>query len=149
MDPRVRPTALLVEDGKILIVEQRVSECLARQWCLPGGTVQRGETLKQCLLREVKEETGLEVEIERLLYVCDRIEPDVHVLHITFAVRRVGGELRVGEEPEATAYPIHSLRMVALEDLCDYGFDSTFRNLAEAGFPDGGTYRGRVSSIGL
>jgi len=149
MEPKVRATALLVEDGEMLIVEQQVSRCLAREWSLPGGTVQRGETLQECLLREVKEETSLEVEVERLLYVCDRIEPDVHVVHITFAVRRAGGELRVGAEPEATAYPIHSVRMVALEDLCDYGFDSTFRDLAKAGFPEGGTYRGRVSSIGL
>jgi ADP-ribose pyrophosphatase YjhB (NUDIX family) len=149
METTVRPTAVLIEDGKMLLLAQRVSRDLARQWSLPGGALRPGETIEQCLLREVAEETGLQVEIQRLLYLCDRITSDGHVVHITFLVRRVGGEPKLGAEPEPTAHPIRDLRLVPLSELCDYGFRPRFRKLAEAGFPDGGTYRGPASAIGL
>jgi hypothetical protein len=72
-----------------------------------------------------------------------------HVVHITFAVKRVGGELQLGIEPEAWANPIQSVRMVPLSELHAYGFSERFCELARLGFSDGGTYRGNVANIGL
>jgi ADP-ribose pyrophosphatase YjhB (NUDIX family) len=149
MTPVVRATAVLVEKGRILLVQQRVSELATRTWSLPGGAVQSGESLERCLVREVKEETGLDIAVERLLYVCDRIEQGAHVVHISFAVRRTGGALTLGAEPEPGANPIGDVKMVPLSSLGEYGFSERFRELAEAGFPDSGSYRGPVSNIGL
>ena len=149
MNPKVRATAVLIENGHILLTEQKVSESLSRSWSLPGGGLEIGETLEQCIIREMKEETGLDVAVERLLYVCDRIMDHRHIVHITFAVRRVGGELQVGVEPEAWANPIKSVRMVPLSKLCQCGFSERFCALAKADFPDSGTYQGAVSTIGL
>ena len=149
MTPKVRATAVLVEDGRILLVEQAVTRSLPRRWSLPGGRVEAGETLAECLVREVREETGLEVETGRLLYACDRIVDGAHVVHITLEVRRTGGQLETGKEPEAGASPIRSVRMVPLASLGEYGFSETFRRLAREGFPDSGTYRGSVENIGL
>ena len=147
--PKIRATAVLIENGHILLTEQRVSESLSRGWSLPGGTLEIGETLEKCVVREVKEETGLDVAVERLLYICDRIMDRRHVVHITFAVRRVGGELQLGSEPEAGASPIKSVRMVPLSELRQCGFSERFCALAKAGFPNGGTYQGAASNIGL
>ncbi len=146
---KVRATAVLIEDGNILLVEQRVAESLARGWSLPGGTLEFGETLQECIVREMKEETGLDVAIERLLYVCDRLQDERHVVHVTFAVRRVGGRLQLGAEPEADANPIESVEMVPLASLREYGFSQRFCELALAGFPGSGSYRGSVTNIGL
>ena len=145
--PKVRATAVLIEDERILLVQQRVDA--QRSWSLPGGTLLSGETLGDCLVREVREETGLDVTLDRLLYVCDRLDAARQVVHVTFAVRRVGGQVRVGAEPEPDAQPIQDVRFVPLDDLCDYGFSARFRGLARAGFPTGGTYQGPVSNIGL
>jgi len=145
--PKVRATAVLVEGERILLVEQRVSE--TRQWSLPGGTLEPGETLAECVVREVEEETGLQVAVDALLYVCDRIHQDRHVVHITFAVRRIGGMLKLGVEPESQAQPIRSVRMVPISDLSEHGFGPRFCALAADVFPDRGRYAGAVSNIGL
>ena len=144
--PKVRVTAVLIEKGHILLIEQRVTG--SRNWSLPGGALEAGETIGQCLCREVREETGLEVAPERLLYICDRIE-ESQIVHITFLVKRVGGRLTLGAEPEPTAQPIHDVQMVLLERLMAYGFSSRFVELARAGFPEAGSYQGLVESIGL
>jgi ADP-ribose pyrophosphatase YjhB (NUDIX family) len=145
--PKVRATAVLIENDQILLVQQRVDD--RRSWSLPGGTLESGETLGSCLVREVCEETGLDVVLDRLLYVCDRLDVGRQVVHVTFAVRRNGGQVRVGQEPESDAEPIHDVRFVPLDDLCDYGFSVRFRDLARTGFLTGGTYQGPVSNIGL
>lgn len=147
MDFRVRVAGVLVEEGNILLVRQLVNR--GRDWSLPGGRLEPGETLEQCLKREVREETGLEVRLNRLLYICDRMEPDRHTLHITVEVLRSGGSLSVGREPEADANPISDIRMVPVQTLSQYGFTDTFRDLAVNGFPDAGRYAGDIRNIGL
>ena len=149
MNPKVRATAVLIEEGRILLVEQRVTESLDRKWSLPGGTLEVGETLEECVIRETREEVGLDVAIDKLLYLCDRIVDERHVVHITFAVKRLGGDLQLGSEPEPGANPIRSVKMVPLALLGEYGFSECFCELAAAGFPDSGTYQGSVSNIGL
>jgi ADP-ribose pyrophosphatase YjhB (NUDIX family) len=145
--PKVRATAILIEDGRLLLVQQRVDD--VRHWSLPGGALEAGESLAACVTREVREETGLDVSADRLLYVCDRIEGGAHVVHITFLVHRVGGQLRVGREPETGANQIADVQMVPVASLVEYGFSQRFQELVESGFPGGGTYRGSVSNIGL
>jgi len=149
MNIKVRATGVLVENESILLVEQQVSEYLNRKWSLPGGTLEIGETLQECIIREMQEETGLDVAIDKLLYVGDRIEENRHVVHITFAVKRLGGCFQLGAESEPGAYPIKSIKMVPLKLLHEYGFEQRFCKLAEAGFPDSGTYKGVVANIGL
>ncbi len=147
MNPKVRATAVLIEDNRILLVEQRVSD--TRSWSLPGGTLEMGETLEACVVREVEEETGLTVRVDGLLYLGDRIEDGQHVVHITFAVERVGGRLQVGAEPEPGANPIYGVEMAPIGSLAEYGFDRRFRDLASAGFPGRGSFVGAVTHIGL
>ena len=128
---------------------RRYTESLRRSWSLPGGTLEFGETLEACVIREVKEETGLDIIVGKLLYVCDRILDERHIVHITFSVQRVGGSLHVGVEPEADANPIKNVKMVSLSNLREYGFSARFCELARANFLNSGTYQGLIHNIGL
>ena len=86
----VRVTGVVIEDGRILLLNQDTDA--GRSWSLPGGKVEEGETLAEALVREMREETGLDVEPGRLLYVCDYLPGNgTHVVHLTFEARRTGG----------------------------------------------------------
>jgi ADP-ribose pyrophosphatase YjhB (NUDIX family) len=67
--------AVVVQNGKVLLVKRKY-EPLAGQWSLPGGAVEIGETLEGCLVREMLEETGLEVSVGPVIEVFDRITRD-------------------------------------------------------------------------
>ncbi|MBB6172133.1 ADP-ribose pyrophosphatase YjhB (NUDIX family) [Nocardiopsis mwathae] len=146
MDTRV--TGLLVEDGQVLLLDQDTDG--PRRWSLPGGRVEEGETLGGALVREMREETGIDVEVGRLLYVCDHIVPEkgLHVIHMTFEVRRVGGAL--GEIAEGIdTRPIRGVEFVKTGDLPQLGFSERFAELVKNGFPGAGSYMGPKSAIGL
>lgn len=64
---QIRVTGILIENDEILLVQQKVSA--KRNWSLHGGRLECGETMQQGIVREMKEETGLDVEILRMLYV--------------------------------------------------------------------------------
>lgn len=67
-------------------------------WNLPGGGVESDETVSEGIMREVREETGLEVSVERLVGVYSK--PQKHEVVLTFEVRMVGGELTTTEESD-------------------------------------------------
>jgi ADP-ribose pyrophosphatase YjhB (NUDIX family) len=149
MHPKVRVSGILMKNNRILLVEQKVPESQNRGWSLPGGALECNESIEACLIREMAEESGLKVAVQELIYVCDRIEDGRHIVHITFFVQRIGGEIVCGIEPEKNAYPISDVRMVAVNKLREYGFSGIFQALAEKGFPNKGTYQGAISNIGL
>jgi hypothetical protein len=131
------------------LIDQIAATCAGGDPAALTGKVEEGEPLAAALVREMREETGLEVEPGRLLYVCDHLPSNgSHVLHLTFEALRVGGSLgdvAVGLDSR----PIRSVEFVSLADLPALGFGPRFVDLAIAGFPGAGSYMGPKSSIGL
>ena len=82
---------IIVESGKVLLTKRKDLEV----WCLPGGRVDEGESLAETAVREAREETGLEVEVTRLVGLYSEIGSwsDWHIA--SFAARVAGGELRL------------------------------------------------------
>lgn len=79
------------EEGKILLVNSPW-----RGWEYPGGLMEPGETFQECLHREVREETGVEIEITGFVGICKNIEKNI--VNIDFTARYVSGALTPSEE---------------------------------------------------
>jgi len=73
--PIVGVGAVIVRQGEVLIV-RRANPPLQNQWSIPGGMLDLGEKLRDGVAREVREETGLNVEVGPVLDVLDSIFPD-------------------------------------------------------------------------
>lgn len=88
--PRVRVAAVILVGDKIVLVRQQKGG--EQYYLLPGGGVKRGETLHDAILREVREETGLECRVQSPLLISDTIAPDGsrHLVNITFLATPVG-----------------------------------------------------------
>ena len=142
----IRITGMLIENNEILLVQQKLSD--KRNWSLPGGRLERGETLSQGLIREMKEETGLDVEIIRMLYLCDVAASSNTILHITFLIKRIGGEIELPSN-EFDENPIHDVKFVPISELVQYGFSEKFIQFIRDGFSNAGNYVGDKINIGL
>ncbi|KOP64804.1 DNA mismatch repair protein MutT [Bacillus sp. FJAT-18019] len=143
---QVRVTGILIEDERILLVKQSVSA--ERGWSLPGGRVEQGETLEEAMIREIQEETGLITKVTKLLYLCDKPDSSPSLLHITFLLERLAGELRLPSN-EYDLNPIGDVAMIPIRDLTAYGFSEKFMTIVLNGFPEAGSYQGLKSQIGL
>jgi len=91
--PRIRVAALIVIEGRVVLVRHRFGSSVYH--LLPGGGVDYRETLEDALIREVREETGLDVGLGPLLFVSDTIDPHGprHVVNLTFSATVVGGHV--------------------------------------------------------
>jgi mutator protein MutT len=143
----VRPTGILIENNRILLVKQYVTA--TRGWSMPGGKLEAGETIEQCLVREWKEETGLDIKVKELLYVTDRFRnSDTHVVHMTFLLERTGekpGEFEwTHHDPyvSGSSTPMREIKMTPIDGLTALGFSPTFQRLVKAGFRGRGSYKG-------
>ena len=143
---QIRVTGLLIEGTRLLLVKQKVGS--AREWSLPGGKAEAGEQLDEAIIRELYEETGLTTMVDKLLYVCDKTDCNPPVVHITFLLRRVAGEI-VLPTNEFDDNPISDVRFVEFTDLTQLGFSQKFMDLLENDFPNAGNYMGIKGNIGL
>lgn len=95
--------AIIADGGRVLLVE-RGHDPLKGVWSLPGGIVEVGEYLEDAVRREVREETGLDVEPVSVVEVFERIIPDrngrteYHYVLIDYLCRPTGGELRADSD---------------------------------------------------
>ena len=97
--PRLTVDAIILIKDSIVLIRRR-NPPFRGMWALPGGFVEYGETVEHAVRREVKEETGLDVEIERLVGVYsdpDR-DPRGHTVSVCFLCRPVGGCLKANTD---------------------------------------------------
>jgi ADP-ribose pyrophosphatase YjhB (NUDIX family) len=97
---RVRACGICIENDQVLMIGHRAILGENTFWSPPGGGVEVGEMAKDALKREFLEETGLEISVGKLLLMNEFVKLPLHGIELFFVVKRVGGELILGHDPE-------------------------------------------------
>jgi 8-oxo-dGTP diphosphatase len=108
-------TAIIPYSGNKILLIKRNTKPFVGYWALPGGRMDPGETIEQTIVREVKEETGLDVTIVSKVgeYVEKGIKDDVDYEYYPtcFAVKPVGGEIKKQDSE------IQEIKLFSLNEL--------------------------------
>lgn len=95
--------AVVFNEDKVLLV-LRGKPPAEKQWSIPGGCVELGETLQEAAEREITEETGIVIQAKKPIYTFDVIERDedgkirFHYVIVDLAADYVSGELKAGDD---------------------------------------------------
>lgn len=95
--------AIVLDHGQILMVK-RDRDPARGQWSLPGGRVELGESLHEAIVREVREETGIEIEVDGLCGITERIIRDddgdieYHYVIIDFYAKARSQDIKPGDD---------------------------------------------------
>ena len=113
--PRIRVAGILIENDKILLIQHYKNN--KKYWLIPGGGNDWGETAKEALIREYKEETNMDIEVDKFLFFSETISPNKerHVLNLFFKVHRNNKNdynIQLGNEEVLT-----DLKFVTKEEL--------------------------------
>lgn len=123
---RVRVCGLCIENRKVLLVNHHSLNEKGDFWSPPGGGMEFGQSAEENLKREFSEETGLNIEVEKFLFVHEYLSPPLHAIELIFKVKRVDGTVITGSDPELgdDEQIIKNVKFIPLKKLKELDKDS-------------------------
>lgn len=108
--------AFILNDNNELLLQKRAVPAEKDHWCIPGGRLEMFETLENAVIREAKEETDLDIEVIKLMGVCNHIikEENAHWVATSYLCKIKSGELKIMEPDKAS-----DMRWFSLDNLPD------------------------------
>jgi 8-oxo-dGTP diphosphatase len=116
---RIRVCGVCIEEGKILLLNHIGIRENSDFWCPPGGGLQFGETVEDCLKREFLEETNTEISVGKFLTVNEFVNPPLHAVELFYEVKIISGIPKKGFDPEMEEQIISDLRWFNLKEIKD------------------------------
>ncbi len=113
----IRYQGAIVHEGQLLLIRHHDQATDRSYWLFPGGGREAGESEEECVCREMQEETGLVVKVERLLMEQPATPGGVYRLRRTFLCAMIAGTAAPGYEPEDPGAAHHGIVEVGWFDL--------------------------------
>ena len=92
--PTVVAAAVIVHEGRVLLTKRTADQHLAGMWEFPGGKLEPDESTEEALVRECREECGIEVAVDQVIDVTFHRYPDKTVLLLFFRCACTGGDVQ-------------------------------------------------------
>jgi 8-oxo-dGTP diphosphatase len=119
MNRIIRYQGAIIQDDQLLLIQHREHASGRTYWVLPGGGREVGESEEDCVRREMFEETGLKIAVERLLMEDADLPEGIYQRYKTYLCRVISGEAKPGYEPEEEAASWYAITQVRWFDLRD------------------------------
>lgn len=120
-NPKPTIDVVVYRDNKVLLVK-RGRKPFKGRWVFPGGFVEYGETVEEASVREVKEETGVDVRLAEILgvYSAPDRDPREHHVNVVFIGEYIAGDARGGDDAEEAEW--RDINSIAPDELAfDHG----------------------------
>lgn len=106
--------AAMVRDEKVLIAQREAGSHMEYRWEFPGGKLEHGETPEECIIREIKEELDMDIEVLDIYKVVKFAYKEKDILLLCYLCRIIGGE--------GKALECNDFKWVNREELVNYEF---------------------------
>jgi 8-oxo-dGTP diphosphatase len=114
---RVRAVGILIEADRLLLLKHQGLGPEGFIWSPPGGGVSFGETAEATVVKEFKEETHLDVEVIRFLFVNEHRDKIHHAIELFFEVKRISGTAILGSDPEMDEQILTEINYFSVQEL--------------------------------
>ena len=117
---RINGRAIIIENDEIILMIRRkiIKGIVNEYYAIPGGGKEDGETIEECVKREIKEEFNLDIEVKELLGI---VEDDKNIGYI-YNTNIIGGTLKLGGEEKEfnTKENYYEIRKINIKDIDKY-----------------------------
>jgi 8-oxo-dGTP diphosphatase len=126
---RIRVCGICVQEDKILLINHAGMNESGDFWSPPGGGLEFGETIEECLKREFLEETNCEISVGKFLIVNEFIGLPLHAIELFYEVKIINGTPTKGTDPEMELQIIKDLDWIAFEEIKKLSVNQVVQNL--------------------
>ena len=135
---RIRVSGILIQENRILMAQHHSLGEVGILWAPPGGGMNFGSCAEDNLIREFREETGIDIAVTGFLFVNEFLSPPLHAIELFFEVRQTGGTLITGKDPEMDEYGqvirrIAFLNQAEIDSIGSNKMHGIFRELGNFG----------------
>ncbi len=130
---------IIEKDGKVLMVQEKKKRCYGK-WNLPAGHLDPNETIIEGAIREIREETGCEVEATGIATVANKVMPDDVLVEIIFTTKIIKEEIKLNPEE------ILDIKWVNIDDILN-NMDEDLRDITFIKQPIQNMLDGKVASL--
>ena len=128
---RIRICGICVQDNKILLINHSGLSESNEFWSPPGGGLQFGETIEECLKREFLEETNTIILVGKFLKIREFLKPPLHAIELYYEVKIASGIVKKGFDPEMEEQIINDIQWFNSEQILEKEGGSISEGLVE------------------